>query len=556
MKKILIVEDSKIAQERITSILNSDFKTTIAKDGKEAIEKLKEESFHLVLLDLNMPTMNGWEFLIFLREKGLNIPIIVVTAERNSEKLKVVNDSQQVKEIFHKPIKDNLIDSVKNHVENDIFSLQVKEQTKVESKVVKEVEMIEEVEEIVVEEVEKKVNEISETKKEAERMVEEESALNLNNVIEIELTDALDTSMKEVNKSTIEKANKNKINNDKIIVQLENDVIELKKENKSLLLAISTLTSDLNDKKESLNTMKTNFKKVMNERAELINLIKEFEKERELERKAFQEKEKIYLENSKKKDFILEGLESELTKLIHNEELLQDEILSLKDKLNNPLHDDYLLTKTKEGVFNDKSKETSKKKLGLIEKLPSETITKSVSPTIYEGYSEDEEYSLETVRNEEAEVELLVEKEVDEVELNTEPDSTDEPSLDVHDVDSEIEIVVGSNKESNEDFFRNDSETERDLNHLIESNSNQMDSEVSTLLKSEDNGSDDFENLTIHPPAELDLLSQRREEIRSNSTKYRFSGDNDDIVLFDNEETSKENKPGFFSAIKEVFSKK
>ena len=54
--------------------------TTIANDGKEAVEKATSESFDVILMDINMPNMNGYEATKALREKGFTIPILALTA--------------------------------------------------------------------------------------------------------------------------------------------------------------------------------------------------------------------------------------------------------------------------------------------------------------------------------------------------------------------------------------------------------------------------------------------------------------------------------------------
>ncbi|HBI04765.1 MAG TPA: DNA-binding response regulator, partial [Paenibacillaceae bacterium] len=60
-----------------------------ASDGKEAIEIIKKESFHLMILDIMMPGMDGWDVCRYVREEEENgIPILLLTA-RNETKDKV-----------------------------------------------------------------------------------------------------------------------------------------------------------------------------------------------------------------------------------------------------------------------------------------------------------------------------------------------------------------------------------------------------------------------------------------------------------------------------------
>ena len=81
-KKILLAEDHEINQFLATVILESwNISVTVANNGLEAIDKLKNENFDLILMDVQMPEMNGYEASQFIRkELKLNIPIIALTA--------------------------------------------------------------------------------------------------------------------------------------------------------------------------------------------------------------------------------------------------------------------------------------------------------------------------------------------------------------------------------------------------------------------------------------------------------------------------------------------
>ena len=79
--KILVVEDNKINQMVTKKILeNNNFKCTILDDGYAAINILEEEHFDIVLMDINMPIINGFETSKLIRNKGIAIPIIALTA--------------------------------------------------------------------------------------------------------------------------------------------------------------------------------------------------------------------------------------------------------------------------------------------------------------------------------------------------------------------------------------------------------------------------------------------------------------------------------------------
>lgn len=83
MKKILIVEDEKSLATVISDSLKSEgFETIITYRGDEAIDYFYKEKPDLVLLDINLPGMNGWEICKKLKLLS-QIPIIMVTARDN-----------------------------------------------------------------------------------------------------------------------------------------------------------------------------------------------------------------------------------------------------------------------------------------------------------------------------------------------------------------------------------------------------------------------------------------------------------------------------------------
>jgi len=81
--EILVVDDSKVMREMIVACLRvvEDFTFTHAASGLEAIEKLALQPFDLVVLDLNMPDIGGFEVIEFIRGQHQlqSLPILVVT---------------------------------------------------------------------------------------------------------------------------------------------------------------------------------------------------------------------------------------------------------------------------------------------------------------------------------------------------------------------------------------------------------------------------------------------------------------------------------------------
>jgi len=83
---ILLVEDNQLNVKLILSLFSeNNFKLQVAENGSVCIEKLKENNFDIILMDMEMPVMNGYEATAFIRNELKNkIPIIAMTAHAMS----------------------------------------------------------------------------------------------------------------------------------------------------------------------------------------------------------------------------------------------------------------------------------------------------------------------------------------------------------------------------------------------------------------------------------------------------------------------------------------
>ncbi|MFZ4464820.1 MAG: ATP-binding protein, partial [Bacteroidales bacterium] len=81
--KVLVVEDIALNQLLMKTLLDDyGFEREIASNGKIAIQKLQQSNFDIILMDLQMPEMNGFEATEYIRHNmKLNIPIIALTAD-------------------------------------------------------------------------------------------------------------------------------------------------------------------------------------------------------------------------------------------------------------------------------------------------------------------------------------------------------------------------------------------------------------------------------------------------------------------------------------------
>ena len=80
MSKIMIIEDEELICNELSRILeNNNYETIILRDFKNALNKILEVSPDLILLDINIPFINGETLLQNLRKES-NIPVIMVTS--------------------------------------------------------------------------------------------------------------------------------------------------------------------------------------------------------------------------------------------------------------------------------------------------------------------------------------------------------------------------------------------------------------------------------------------------------------------------------------------
>ena len=105
---ILIVDDNKINQIVTKNILDKKgYTTTIANNGKEAIEMVKNNTYDLILMDVNMPVMGGLEATQKIREFDTTTPIIALTA---------VEEKEMVDEAFASGMNDLIVKPYDTHI--------------------------------------------------------------------------------------------------------------------------------------------------------------------------------------------------------------------------------------------------------------------------------------------------------------------------------------------------------------------------------------------------------------------------------------------------------
>jgi len=102
--KILLVEDNISNQEVVVGLLNGSYiDIDIANNGQEGIDKFRDHKYDLILMDLQMPIMNGYEATKIIREIDSMVPIVALTASATTEDVKNTQDIG-MNEHINKPI--------------------------------------------------------------------------------------------------------------------------------------------------------------------------------------------------------------------------------------------------------------------------------------------------------------------------------------------------------------------------------------------------------------------------------------------------------------------
>lgn len=93
-RRILVVDDQKLSRDHLRTILEPEgYEVETAGGGAEALELLRDKTFHLIITDLKMPDMDGRELLLTLRRKREPVGVIVITAHgETSEALRIMKE--------------------------------------------------------------------------------------------------------------------------------------------------------------------------------------------------------------------------------------------------------------------------------------------------------------------------------------------------------------------------------------------------------------------------------------------------------------------------------
>jgi two-component system chemotaxis response regulator CheY len=113
--RVLVVDDDKGIREFVRTVLSDEgYDVAEATDGQQALDRVAQRRPDVILLDMRMPVMDGWEFARTYREQpGPHAPIVIVTAA-----LDVAKDAKEIGAdgFLAKPFQlDDLLQLVQQH---------------------------------------------------------------------------------------------------------------------------------------------------------------------------------------------------------------------------------------------------------------------------------------------------------------------------------------------------------------------------------------------------------------------------------------------------------
>ncbi|MDN3670079.1 response regulator [Echinicola jeungdonensis] len=120
-KKVLVAEDSSVIINLTKNVLMfENFQITAVKNGKQVLDKLQKEDFDLILMDINMPVMNGIECTKAIRalkdSEKAKIPIVAITGNYQNFTMDEFKQAG-LDDYLQKPLDyDLLLSTVKKHM--------------------------------------------------------------------------------------------------------------------------------------------------------------------------------------------------------------------------------------------------------------------------------------------------------------------------------------------------------------------------------------------------------------------------------------------------------
>jgi CheY-like chemotaxis protein len=106
---ILIADDDARCREVLRDIMEPEgYRTLLATCGEEALDIAQQESVHLAVFDVHMPTLTGLEVLQTLRQLRIQLPCILITADASEQVIRQAYQAQAYS-VIPKPVSKNVV---------------------------------------------------------------------------------------------------------------------------------------------------------------------------------------------------------------------------------------------------------------------------------------------------------------------------------------------------------------------------------------------------------------------------------------------------------------
>jgi len=118
MKKILIIEDNELNMKLFSDILEyNDYKVEKAQDGEMGYKKIKENNYNLIILDIQLPKLDGFSVLKKIKQENINLPPVIITSACAMDTDKELAQNYGIDSYITKPIDINkFIQTVKSKI--------------------------------------------------------------------------------------------------------------------------------------------------------------------------------------------------------------------------------------------------------------------------------------------------------------------------------------------------------------------------------------------------------------------------------------------------------
>lgn len=115
---VFFIDDDPLSNKFNTMLIRKihpdvEIKTfTKAEDALIDLKEAKNQKPEVIFLDLNMPVMNGWDFMAEFKKIGLDIEVVVLTSSNDSSDKEKAEKNTQIKDYVVKPLTKNAFSSV------------------------------------------------------------------------------------------------------------------------------------------------------------------------------------------------------------------------------------------------------------------------------------------------------------------------------------------------------------------------------------------------------------------------------------------------------------